>query len=120
MPLITWFKRYWPTKKSEVASYQERGHYYYSRRALKGVINLFDLMRVTRSKLHKVNAPIFSCVGMKDPRVNKENMDLLESLVSSKKVEVKYFPESFHSIHHGTEKEQLYEQILKFIKKETS
>ena len=119
LPLITWFKRYWPTKKSEVASYQKRGHYYYSRRALKGVINLFDLMRVTRKKLHKVKAPIFSCVGLKDTRVNKENMDLLELLVSSEKVEVSYFPESYHSIHHGDEKEQLYLKILEFITSET-
>jgi carboxylesterase len=119
LPLITWFKRYWPTKKSEVASYQKRGHLYYSRRALKGVINLFDLMRVTRSKLHKVKAPIFSCVGLLDPRVNKENMDLLASLVSSEEVKVAYFPESYHSIHHGEEKEQLYSKILEFIKSET-
>ncbi len=116
LPLITWIKRYWPTKESEAVKYRKRGHYIYPKRPLKCVTSMFDLMSVTRKRLHKVTAPLYTSVGLKDPRVPSNNIELLLSSVSSSIKRADYFSQSTHSIHLGPEKDEIKGNILKFIR----
>lgn len=117
---ISWMKRYWPTKTAEASAYERRGHQYYRRRPLKCVTNLFRLTNVTRSRLHMIKAPIYTAVGLKDPRVFTHNLEILASSVSSKDVTVEHFRDSTHSVHHGPESDKLFNSVLKFIQRVTS
>ncbi len=116
LPLISWFLRYWPTKRSEAELYEQRGHHYYPYRPLKCVTSLFDLMEVTRKRLHKVNVPIYAAIGLQDPRVNKENIDLLFQEIRSDYKE-SYYYNGNHSVHLGEAKEPIHESVRQFLRK---
>ena len=120
LPLITWFMRYWPTKKSEAQAYEQRGHFYYKHRPLKCVTSLFELMEVTRPRLPKVRAPLLAAIGLQDPRVTPKNIELLFKLAGSATKEMVVFENSRHSLHHGSEKQQVLETVAKWLQEQAS
>ena len=115
LPSISWALRYWPTKKSEAKVYQEHGFFYYPYRPLKCVTSLFDLMEVTIKRLPLVKAPLLAIIGLKDLRVNKENLDLILNQVSSKIKKGVVFPNSPHYLHYGPDKDKVITEIKLFI-----
>ncbi len=114
--LVADLLKYFPRRKKEIELMEKNSMLNYRVSALKAVEHMLDLMEVAREEIQNVSAPILTITAGLDDRVPLYNAKKIHELVKSKIKEDYYAANSIHTILFGSEKQQVIERIIQFIK----
>ncbi|MHA1302442.1 MAG: alpha/beta hydrolase [Candidatus Heimdallarchaeaceae archaeon] len=109
------FIRRWPRRKESIILQQESGSPVYTEHSLSAVVEMFDLLEVTKDQIGKIEAPLLTVGAKNDYHVPLSNIKLLKKLVKSKRVEEFIATKSGHTIILDKEKDQVFKKILDFF-----
>ena len=115
LPAFSKFVSKWPKKKSHMKLHDEAGVESYRASSLPGVVEMFDLMEVTREDLKKIEAPLLIVGAKYDYNVPLSNISLLEQVVKSKRVETFTATKSGHSVLFDKDKEEIFQKVVAFL-----
>ena len=115
LPTISRFISKWPKKKKHTQLHVDAGLESYHESSLPGVVEMFNLMEVTREDLKKLEAPLLIVGASHDYNVPLSNMDVLERAVKSKRIEKFTATQSGHSVLFDVEKEQIFQKVVDFL-----
>ncbi len=115
--LVSDLLKYFPRRKEEIAIMEENSLINYRVSALKAVEHLLDTMEIAKEEIKKVTAPLLTITAGKDERVPVYNAEKIRELVSSEIKEDYFSANSPHTILYGSEKMQIIDKSLHFIKK---
>lgn len=115
LPYLSKFVSKWPKPKKYTKLHDDAGIEAYRSSSLPGVVELFNLMEVTREELNKVEAPLLIVGASHDFNVPLSNMSLLEQVVKSKKVETFTATKSGHTVLFDADKEKIFQKVLTFL-----
>jgi len=83
------------------------------------VSNIFEVLRVvknSRKKLEKIKQPCFILQSRSDKVIDKKSMEIIFEKISSKIKRKKYIEKNYHTFVSDIENENVFEDILNFIK----
>ena len=115
LPAISKFINKWPRKKDHLKLLDDAGVEVYRTSSLPGVVELFELMEVTRHDLNKIAAPLLIIGATHDYNVPFSNIRLLEQVVNSKRVETFTATKSGHTVLFDQDKEEIFSKVLAFV-----
>ena len=99
--------------KSVRKTYKYYGYHQYPMKALN---QLFNMTRLVRSNLKKVNVPVLIQYAENDVTVPVHNAKLIRSLISSEDVQMTGYKKTTHNIwDHPAEKKIVFNELLNFI-----
>jgi len=89
----------------------------YSRNPIHGTNELGKLMNFVESSLDKITIPALIIQADNDPVVNPKSADIIYSKISSQDKKLVKIESNRHGIIRGEELEEVYEEIVNFLKK---
>ncbi|WP_284643437.1 alpha/beta hydrolase [Paenibacillus silviterrae] len=102
-------------KKPTVAAHIIEEACTYSKTPVPCVVDLRKLLKMVKSGLNKVKAPIFVGQGELDGLVHPKSAGYIYQHVSSPVRQVAYYPLTSHAILLDEEREQVYEDVYRFL-----
>ncbi len=115
LPSFSKFVSKWPRKKGHMKLHDEAGVKSYRASSLPGVVEMFDLMEVTREDLKKIEAPLLIVGAKYDHHVPLSNISLLEQVVKSKRVETFTATKSGHTVLFDEDKDEIFQKVVEFL-----
>lgn len=112
---VSKFIRKWPRRKESIVLHKKHNSPTYTEHALKGVVEMFDLLEVTRDEIKKLEAPLLNVGSKDDYHVPLSNHDMLGNLVKSPRVEKFLAKRSGHAVLLDKEKKVIFQKILDFL-----
>jgi carboxylesterase len=120
VPIIKVMKRWHDVRKLGTHTDPEAHNRYHSYRRypLIAVDQLLDLMRVTRKILPAMMTPALTMYGLHDSIIHPKSGRYLYKHLGSTEKELTWWGNSGHGVPFDTEREQVWEKVLAFIKRE--
>lgn len=88
----------------------------YDKSPVKSVYELFRLIKYVKSNLGKIDKPILIMQSYRDRTVDPASANIIYSNIGSKDKSIIYLHKSGHIITCDCEKEQVFEEVYRFIK----
>lgn len=92
----------------------------YDKTPVPAAISLIDLMHHTKTELSKITAPCLIIHSKYDHTVPPGNATYIYQRISSKEKEILYLENSYHVITVDYDKEKVFEETYKFIRKHSN
>ena len=108
------------TKKGQmkfVENTPENPHINYSRNPISSISELLKLMNKVENNLSKISIPTLIIQGNNDPVVNPKSAKKIYETISSEDKTIKYVDATNHGIINGVHLNEVFENILPFLKK---
>jgi carboxylesterase len=112
--LLQYFLKY-VERKPTVAAHIIEEACTYDRTPVPCVVDLRKLMKHVKANLHQVRAPLFVGQGELDGLVKSQSADYIYKHVGSSLRQIPYYPVTSHAILLDEEREQVYEDIYRFL-----
>ncbi|WP_282938943.1 alpha/beta fold hydrolase [Paenibacillus sp. RC67] len=102
-------------KKPTVAAHIIEEACTYTKMPIPCIVDLRKLLKLVKSRLEKVHAPIFVAQGELDSVVRPKSAAYIYQHVSSQMKQLTYYPNSSHAVLLDEERERVYEDIHRFV-----
>lgn len=112
--LLQYFVKYIDRRPPEINLLLEDGMTY-TKTPVRCVVSLRKLVKMVKSSLHRIKAPLLVVQGLKDGTVQPRSAEYILNHVSSERKQLLWYANSKHGLLLGSEMEQIFGDIELFL-----